>query len=478
MKRRLLLAPILTVVLFAALAAMGGPPAWAHPLGNFTINRYAGLVLSPGRIDVRYVVDMAEIPTFQESPAIDTDGDGSLDATERRRWASRRASEVMANLTLTVDGERVDLGVVSQSARMRTGQAGLPVLSFAARFRGSLTRSSGNVRYSDGNFLGRIGWKEVTARSNDGVAISDSSVPATSLSRELQSYPKDLLSSPIEVSEATLVFHPGRGEGTTASSNAARVTQAAPGASGGAFAALVIRPLTPLVLVLSLLLAFGFGAIHALGPGHGKTITAAYLVGQGARPRQAAAMGAAVAIMHTASVLVLGLVVFVVARSFPAEQVYPWLTLGTGLVALALGAGLLMARIWARRKGTDPWHGHAHIHSMGDPDHDHEEIRPMTPRGLVALAMAGGMLPSPTAFVVLTGAVAAHRVGYGLALIFAFSLGLAASLLAVGLLALRARAAVSRHLSGGWMSVVPIGSALVIVSLGLFFATKGIAQLS
>jgi ABC-type nickel/cobalt efflux system permease component RcnA len=419
---------------------------------------------------------MAEIPTFQESPAIDTNGNGVLDAAERRRWAGRRAMEVMANLTLAVDGKSVALEVVSQSAGLRAGQAGLPVLSFTAWFRGPLIRSSGNIRYSDRNFSGRIGWKEVTARSNEGVALSDSTVPATSISRELQAYPKDLLSSPIDVSEATLAFHPGRG--TTGAPPRANAAAEAPVAAGGSLAALLSRPLTPLLLVLSLLLAFGFGAVHALGPGHGKTITAAYLVGREARARQAAAVGAAVALMHTASVLALGLMVFVVARSFPADRVYPWLTLGTGLVALALGAGLLVARIRARRTGLDPWHGHAHVHEGQRHDHSHGEDRPISRRGLVALAAAGGMLPSPTAFVVLTGAVAAHRVGYGLALIFAFSLGLAASLMAVGLLAMRAKAALSRHLSGGWMSVVPIGSALVIVGLGFFFATKGLAQLS
>jgi nickel/cobalt transporter (NicO) family protein len=474
-KRRLLVVPVLTVALFTAIAVMGGPSAWAHPLGNFTINRYSGLVVSPGRIDIRYVVDMAEIPTFQESTVIDSNRDGSLDAGERQRWATRRAAEVVANLSLTLNGSPVALESVSQSARLRPGQAGLSVLSFTALFRGLLPKTSGNLRYSDQNFAGRVGWKEMTARSTAGVALSGSSVPAASISRELQAYPQDLLSSPIDVSEATLAFHPG---GATIAAPAARSESNTPVASGGSFAALVSRPLTPVLLVLSLLLAFGFGAVHALGPGHGKTLTAAYLVGRGARARQAATLGAAVAVMHTSSVLSLGLVAIVLARSFPADRVYPWLTLGTGLVALFLGGGLLVSRVRARRAGVHPWHGHAHGHGAHTHDHGHQEHGPVTRRGLVSLAAAGGMLPSPTAFVVLTGAVAAHRVGYGLALIFAFSLGLAASLTAVGLLAMRARAAVSRRLSDGWMSVVPIGSALVIVGLGLFFATKGIAQLS
>jgi nickel/cobalt transporter (NicO) family protein len=474
-RRRLLIASVMTVVLFAGIAITGGHSAWAHPLGNFTINRYSGLVVSPQGVDVRYVVDMAEIPTFQEAPAIDSNGDGSLDADERRRWARQRADEVLANLRLTLNGTPVDLESVSQSARLRAGQAGLSVLSFTALFRGSLTESSGILRYADRNFAGRIGWKEVTARSTAGVALSNSSVPAVSVSGELQAYPQDLLSSPIDVSEATLAFHPGP---STFDGPAARPESEAPGDSGRWFAALVSRPLTPVLVMLSLLFAFGFGALHALGPGHGKTLTAAYLVARGARARQAATVGAAVAVMHTASVLALGLVVFVAARSFPADRVYPWLTLGTGLVALFLGGGLLVARVRARRGGVDPGHGHPHGHGAHTHGRGNHEHGPISGRGLAALAAGGGMLPSPTAFVVLTGAVASHRVGYGLALIFAFSLGLAASLTAVGLIAVRARAAVSKRLSGGWMSVVPIGSALVIVGLGFFFATKGITQLS
>ena len=87
--------------------------------------------------------------------------------------------------------------------------------------------------------------------------------------------------------------------------------------------------------------------------------------------------------------------------------------------------------------------------------------------------MAGGILPSPTAFVVLLGAVRAHRIAYGLALILAFSVGLAAALVVVGLLAIRARSAVSRRLAGRWASLIPVGSAAVILGFGVFFATRG-----
>lgn len=477
MRRRLLTVLALAVSLFGAMAMVGGPIASAHPLGNFTINRYSGLVFSPGKVEVHYVVDMAEIPTFQAIPAIDRNGDGSLDLAERRTWADRTASEILPNVNLAVDGRRLALRVVSATVRFGDGQAGLPILYFTASFRGAFAEASGSVRYSDRNFPGRIGWKEVTAGSHDGVAIAGSTVPAASVSRELRAYPKDLLSSPLDVTRAVLTFHPGRGT-IAGPASGAETVKGAPIASGGSFAGLVGRPLTPLVLGLSLLLAFGFGAVHALGPGHGKTITAAYLVGQEARGRQAAAIGGAVALMHTASVLALGLVVFVMARSFPADEVYPWLTLGTGVVALGLGAGLLVARVRARRTGLDPWHGHAHVHHDERSHHSDHGPRVIGGRGLLALAVAGGILPSPAAFVVLTGAVAAHRVGYGLALIFSFSVGLAASLMVVGLLALRARAVVTRSLAGRWVGVIPILSALVIVGFGFFFATKGIAQLS
>jgi nickel/cobalt exporter len=328
-----------------------------------------------------------------------------------------------------------------------------------------------------------------------------------------------LLSSPLKVGEASLSFRPGAGTGVASSDGSSRTVGGAPVASGGSFAALVNWRLTPLVLGLSLLLAFAFGALHALGPGHGKTITAAYLVGQEAKARQAVVAGIAVSFMHTLSVLTLGFVALVLFHSFPAERVYPWLGLLTGAVALGLGTTLLVVRVRARRRGLDPWHGHAHPgdrevrvaaphrelamvgapavglghgHAFDEADlghahdgnglaHTHEIESPprtISRRGLAALAVSGGILPSPTALVVLTGAIAYHRLGYGLGLIVAFSLGLASALIGIAILALRARSLVSRRLGSRLGGILPITSAAVIMGFGLFFLFRGVGQIA
>jgi len=258
---------------------------------------------------------------------------------------------------------------------------------------------------------------------------------------------------------------------------------ARPGVAGGAFAGLLSHTGLPLV-ALSILLAVAFGAVHALGPGHGKTLMAAYLVGAGGRARQAVAIGGAVAVMHTASVLALGLVVISAERWFPPERIYPWLGLASGLVALGLGSALLVTRLaaWtnAARQGSEHGPGHAHPHGHAHAGHDHGDDSSgpvLSRRGLAALAVAGGILPSPTALVVLLASIAFHRALFGLVLIAAFSLGLAGALMAVGVVALRAREMVSRRMSSRLAPLVPALSASAIVLLGLFLTVRGLAQL-
>ncbi len=244
------------------------------------------------------------------------------------------------------------------------------------------------------------------------------------------------------------------------------------------------------LVALALALAVAFGAWHALLPGHGKTLMAAYMVGSGAKVRQAVAVGSAVAIMHTASVLGLGLLVLSLEQTFRPETLYPWLGLLSGLVAIGLGVYLLVARLtaWsAAREGDDHHHREADVHDGDANAHVHAGVKhshalppgvsPTSRRGLFALALAGGILPSPSALLVMLAAIESHRVFYGLALIIAFSVGLAAALIAIGLGAYRAREAMSRRLSTFWGRLVPVLSAAAIVGVGAFLAVRGIVQI-
>jgi ABC-type nickel/cobalt efflux system permease component RcnA len=461
-------------------------PASAHPLGNFTVNLYSGIHVVPGEIRIDYVVDMAEIPTFQETPSIDTDDDGTVSAVEAARWAEAEAPSLLANLRLSVDGQAVSLEVRAAGASLRDGQGGLPILRFEGLFAAAVDRT-GAIAYRDGNDADRIGWREITAIGEEGSALNGSDVPTESVSDALMAYPQDLLSSPLHVTSMRASFAPGTSVGGSGSVENT-VDPARPGVDLGAFASLVDNH--GFVLVLSALaLAVAFGAWHALLPGHGKTLMAAYMVGSETKVRQAVAVGSAVAVMHTASVLGLGLLVVTLEQTFRPESLYPWLGLLSGLVAIGLGASLTIGRLsaWsnARREAAHALehaagdhhdhahHDHAHGHTHGLPD----GVSLTSKRGLMALGLAGGILPSPSALIVMLGAINAHRVGYGIGLILAFSVGLALALIVISLGALRARTAMADRLSSFWGRLVPVLSASAIVAVGLFLAVRGATQI-
>lgn len=480
MKRR---ARLLLAGAAAVLASVAGPasPAAAHPLGNFTVNTYSGIVVGPEEVRIEYVIDLAEIPTFEEIAYIDTDVDGVGSAEELTAWAADKARELRRRVTLTVDELPVELAVASSEAIFFPGQGGLDVLRLEVTFAGGPIPERGRIEYRDDNFAELIGWREITARGVQGRSVTGSDVPAESVSEELRSYPGDLLSNPVEVTEASVSFGPGSGADN--GSGPAPGGGERPGVSGDGFAGLVSRPeLTVGVVALSLLLAIGFGALHALAPGHGKTITAAYLVGTEGRARHAVAVGAAVALMHSASVLGLGIVILSVQRVFPAERVYPWLGLVAGLVALALGTWLLIVRIQAWSAGKHaPGHRHApgSEHEQGQ-EHSHPHAVQgslLSPRGLVALGVSGGLLPSPTALIVLLGSVALNRLAFGLALIAAFSVGLAGALTGIGVLAVRARDLVSRRAGVRLTRIMPVASAAAIILVGAVLVVRAVVQL-
>lgn len=488
MKRRLL--AIVGLAMLAAMWPTAG--AQAHPLGNFTVNRYSGVHVSPREIRIDYVVDLAEIPTFQEKAAIDTDGDDAGSLAELDRWARETAPDLAAGIEITIDGGQRQLQVRGAKAQLLPGQGDLDTLRFEGDFVVPDPGSAGTLVLADTNDPDRIGWREITVSGQDGAAVSGSDVPADSVSDALRSYPQDLLASPLDVRSATTSFAPGALDASAATGTLEAETTSAsrPGVDGGPFANLLANQGAALI-VLGLVLAVAFGAWHALLPGHGKTLMAAYMVGSKAATRQAISVGSAVAIMHTVSVVGLGLLVLSLERTFRPEAVYPWLGVASGLVALGLGAYLLISRLsaWSARTrpaathdGLPPGHDHAHPsglehdHGFGPHAHALPDGAPLSPKGLLALALAGGILPAPSALLVMLGAINAHRVGYGLALVAAFSAGLAAALIVIGMGALRARDAMARRLSTAAGRMIPVLSAAAIVAVGAFLTVRGFTQ--
>jgi ABC-type nickel/cobalt efflux system permease component RcnA len=452
------------------LAALLPSVASAHPLGNFTINHYSRIEPAGDRVRIIYVLDMAEIPTFQEKPRLDPNPEA---------YADQRIEQIRQNLRLELDGQPAQLRLEQRSLSLPEGQGGLPTLRLEALFSAELTGDPATpveLVFRDNNDPARLGWREIVASPGvPGAQIQRSSVPATDVSHELRQYPEDLLSSPLSVREARLSFVPG----------VAAAARPLPSTGVGvldrtrsAFAELASgTELTPSFMLFAVGVALVLGAAHALQPGHGKTIVAAYLVGSRGTARHALFLGATVTATHTAGVYALGLVTLGLSQYILPERLYPFLEIASGLLVVGIGAWLFGSRLLTALglRSAHDQHDHDHDHSHSH-DHGHGHTHEHAPhtadrvswRSLLALGVSGGLLPCPEALMVLLITIAAHRVLFGLLLIVAFSTGLAGVLVAFGLLLVYARGFFRRvNLSGGFLPrVLPIASALVIVVAG------------
>jgi nickel/cobalt exporter len=465
--------------LVISLLMAGAAGAAAHPLGNFTVSTSSGLRVAPGRLVVDYVVDMAEIPTFQTRQEIDTDHDDRVTDAEAGRWRDRECPRLAAGLQATADGRRARLAVTGSALTFPEGVGGLPTLRLGCALSAPLPAAGRSLTYADGNLQGRVGWREVTA-VGDRVTLDAADVPATSPSARLTSYPQDQLTSPLSQRTATLRYHPGGPPAPTRAGAAGGVVGGGVDRATAALAALVgQRSGSAGFAVLALVVAVGLGAAHALAPGHGKTVMAAYLVGLRGSLRQAATIGATVTLTHTAGVLILGLVLST-TRAVASERVYPWLGLGSGLLLTGVGVGLLLR---ARPGHRHHHHGHGHGHDHHGHDHG-AGGRPLGRRGLVALGLAGGLVPSPSAVVVLLAGIALGRAWFGVALVLAYGAGMAATLTGIGLLLAQLRNRMDRRLrvpAGSLMArlgrLLPAVTASVIVLVGLGLALQGAARL-
>ncbi len=543
----------------AMLAAVAIPAAaHAHPMGNFSINHYTRVVAGAREVELEYIIDMAEIPTFQETREdglITRPGDPGL-AT----YLARQAEVLKGGLTLEADGQPLELDCVSRQAIFPPGAGGLPTMKMGFVYRARLKRAAGatpmSLRYRDANFAGRAGWKEIIALGGPGAALTASSVPSRDRSLELTNYPTDMLHSPPQTLQAALSFKAApplaAGELTPSAAGAGWLAAGNAGTPPGvrlkanrqrtprnAFTDLIESNRMDLAFLLTAaLIAAVLGGFHALEPGHGKTLVAAYLVGSRGTARHAVLLGAVVTASHTISVYALGIVTLYASRWIVPERLYPWLGMASGLLVAGIGCALFIRRysrvnspeqVMDEGAPTDNHHhehdhhhdGHDHHHDEHDHHRDHRHEHASAPihrhtwwgghapehpsteahahahphahphqdasaaaraamplKSLFALGITGGIVPCPAALVVLLGALAIHRVAFGLFLIVAFSAGLAGVLIALGLAMVFARRFMSRFAARGPLTErwLPLASSAVITVVGMTLALQSLAS--
>jgi ABC-type nickel/cobalt efflux system permease component RcnA len=262
------------------------------------------------------------------------------------------------------------------------------------------------------------------------------------------------------------------------------------------------------MVCLALAVAAGLGAFHALEPGHGKTVVAAYLVGTRGTARDALYLGLIVTATHTAGVYLLGAVTLYASYYVVPERLYPWLGGVSGLIIAGLGGCLFLRRYAGEAPARSHEHTHAHAHPHGHThahvyghthahhdasrhelvhhhhphthgapqEHHHEPDQTVSFHQLLALGVTGGIVPCPAALVVLLSAFALRRVGFGLLLIVAFSVGLAAVLIAIGLAMVYARHLFSRWQGEGPLITrwLPLTSAATITVFGAAIAVQAL----
>jgi ABC-type nickel/cobalt efflux system permease component RcnA len=525
-------------------------------MGNFSISHYSGIRIERGFLEVRYLIDLAEIPTFQEiqqHSLVAKPEDASA-----RKYLSKEAQILRAGLLLTLNAQPVSLRTESAEVIFPPGAGGLPTMKMAFLYRATILqpdqtgkRGRGYILYyRDENFPSRVGWKEVVATAGSGVTILNTSVPSKDRSSQLSNYPTDLLNSPpldlearmglrweevagdqqtplpagLKVARSGMLKRSGETRSphqnsvqatvspvATTESNPNARSQERPGPDSflqpnkqstpqNRFTQLMTANQYGIwFLVVAAAIAAGLGAMHALEPGHGKTIVAAYLVGSKGTAYHAFLLGLIVTASHTAGVFALGAVTLYASRYIVPEQLYPWLGAISGLLIAALGSYLFLQRYAGHAighsHGPRGHHHHGHTHTHGDDlihvrdghedkhdshdhaGHHHREIQgDVSHRQLLALGITGGIVPCPAALVVLLSAVALNRVGFGLFLIVAFSFGLAAVLIAVGLLMVYARRFMTKlHSEGPVMTRwIPLTSAAVITVLGVAIAVRSL----
>ena len=534
------------------LPLLAAPGAFAHPMGNFSVSHYTRIEVRAGGVaGVTYILDLAELPTFellqkwdlkQDSPKAQLDAKA---AQEARAW--------VANLKFRLDGKPVAGRVTTSKLVMTEGAGNLPIARITSHVDVPVG-TGGTLDYEDTNYPERAGWKEIAVGAAKGVTLVETSHIDVERSQGLTQYPADPTIAPPQdlharvewksVTPANVAEAPKPAVVEVTQPKAVvtavpvtpvpqevggRPTAAAPGevVKGDVLSQLLSKhDMSWSAMFLALAIAFGIGCMHATTPGHGKTMVAAYLVGERGTPKHALVLGAVVTLTHTVSVFALGIATYFLAGSFAPEKVTKVLGILSGLSIVVIGLWLMYQRamklvgaeprshdahdhihhdheqrpvrahalagaqahphapalqlVVPHRHGNGPVHSHGpggHDHDHGPGGHSHVPEGPITMGSLIALGASGGLVPCPSALVLLLSSIAIGRIAFGLALLVSFSLGLAGVLMGIGLVVLYAKHLLpktERTIRHPLVKLVPVLSAGVVTVIGLVMTANAL----
>jgi ABC-type nickel/cobalt efflux system permease component RcnA len=453
-------------------------PSEAHPAGFTSVNRYVGVSCdAQGRVHLAYLLDFAELPAYAEIERLDADHDGAVSPAEQQAYLAQRLPPIVGAWTVEIDGGRTSLHVTGSSLEVPPGERGLSTLRIAADVLAERPPAAPPVS-PDGQdvrvhvvepvFGERSGWREMSAEESSDATVAEG---PTARQADILAYSNPAAGGPPRIDEGRFVFRlhraasstaPGRPDPTAAAARPEPPISVDPRLARLASAMRRAGESGPL-MAIALGLAFLLGAAHALSPGHGKALAAAYLVGRRARASQAVLFGVAVTVAHTTVVFLVGCFALAVERTVGSDRLLRGLALASAATVLALGI-VQLSRRWREITGDFDRHGHSHTAVAASPDGS---------RALVALGTSSGLTPCPSALALLLSAIALHRYGLGLVLVLVFSLGVATTLAIAGLLVVMARRLLDRMaVADPILRWLPVVSSTCVLLIGILLCAS------
>jgi nickel/cobalt exporter len=447
--------------------------ALCHPMGNASINHYSGIEVSPSEIKVDFIIDMAELPSYHEMVRrVDGDRDQEVSPEEKDAFLKVIVPELVRELSLELNGRALGFEITRRSMQVDVGVGYLPLYTIYVELRAEvpqeLLKAQNVVHYEDSSYGGDAGWKEIFVQGWGGAKVFRSSVKSNLRSRRLSDYPQEFLMSPPTDTDVTFAYAVTGQTSLPVVSYSVRGRLRAPKSALERAADRLItmikpeRP-NPWVVAGALFLAMLMGARHALTPGHGKVLVAAYLVGSRGTVSQAVTLGLVTTLTHTLAIFALAVLA---ARVLPG-RVIPWVAVAAGLVVMAMGIGMLARRLPLLLRSSRREHVRSHPHGKA---HNHEHGPPSVRRWqLLSVGMIGGMVPCPGALILLLSAVALHKANYGIMLVACYSLGLGVVLTLIAVITVAARGAaekVAKFKQSAMARILPVISACFVLAYG------------